>query len=170
MITIAVITSPCWLLLSTGWYVADLARSSPRGHLFYLNSVSSLYDVNEDDMWCDRRDNNLLRGNIIHHMARRVSWVNQLKISTLTSMRMRKRSTYLHNRQTVRWLRRDIYALQRIDEGNHIGSGKRRHNRPSFIISRWKILDHYLKKKRVVDATTNAVKNKMTRRYICLDW
>ena len=32
-------------------------------------------------MWCDRRDDNHLRGNSIHHMARRVSWVNQLSLS-----------------------------------------------------------------------------------------
>ena len=31
-------------------------------------------------MWCDRRDDNHLRGNSIHHMARRVSWVNQLSL------------------------------------------------------------------------------------------
>ena len=37
--------------MSAGWYVAALARLSPRGHLFYLNSVSSVCTcVDEDDV------------------------------------------------------------------------------------------------------------------------
>jgi hypothetical protein len=70
---------------STGWYVAVLARLSPRGHLFYLNSVSSVCScVDEDDvMVAETTTFYEAIGFTIWHTW--VSWVNQLTTTMMAS-------------------------------------------------------------------------------------